>query len=65
MNASRIAQLFRDLADAFLDREEHREPAQTSRRSRTVVRPAGESDDLARAAARRALRDYGFLKGKQ
>jgi hypothetical protein len=64
MNSSRIAQLFQDLANAFLEGEEATEPVQASRRSRTVVRPPGESDDLARAAARRALRDHGFLKVK-
>ena len=57
-----------ELVDAFLPEQgsqsakpEQRRP----RRQRTLARPPGNSDELARAAAKRALREHGFVEAKQ
>ena len=39
--------------------------AKASRRTRTIVRPAGESDELAAAQARRILQAHGFAEVKR
>ena len=77
MNPARIANLLEELADAFRDEaaptdEPCEEPRSASSpdatqptRLRIPMRPAGESDELARAAARRALRENGFLEVKR
>jgi hypothetical protein len=73
MNVRRIAELLEELALAF--RESIASPddpegaadaqAEADRRPprlRIPPRPPGESDELARAAARRALREQGFME---
>jgi hypothetical protein len=63
MNRSRLAAVLHELVDVIVS-DYTLLPVESPRpRSpRTPVRPAGESDELARAAARRALRDHGFMK---
>jgi hypothetical protein len=63
MNCVRISQLFRELAEAFAEDESatiHAVPPRRRRPPRPVVRPAGESDELARKAAQNVLRKHGF-----
>lgn len=69
MNAARIALLLRELADEFdlIDRPRMPDDAPAppkskprKKRARTLVRPAGESDDMASFEATRLLRRNSF-----
>jgi hypothetical protein len=63
LNCPRISRLFHELAEAFADDQPAPEPKSRPRRRRaprSIVRPAGESDELARRAAQNVLRKHGF-----
>jgi hypothetical protein len=72
MNALRVADLLEELAVALREGTatpgesggEAADSTDSSRppRLRIPIRPPGESDELARAAARRALREHGLLE---
>lgn len=71
MNRTRVAALLRELADEFegapssepieIESSTNVQPKRRAAKPR-LVRPEGESDDLARAKARRFLKDNGFTK---
>lgn len=65
VNTARIADLFRQIADAIDERPANSNAKARKRRrpSITKTRPPGESDERARAEARRILRERGFVGG--
>jgi hypothetical protein len=66
MNASRLARLFREIADELdssTSAPKRAAPPASRPRASRLPRPAGETDDVTRARARRALRDAGFVEG--
>ncbi|MGH7282825.1 MAG: hypothetical protein ACRELY_14970 [Polyangiaceae bacterium] len=65
MNPTRVASALRQLADAVEAPEDipNEQPSSSRiRRAKTLVRPAGESDEVAAAKARRLLRANGYRK---
>jgi hypothetical protein len=61
VNARKLALALRMAAEAL---EELEPQDDTRKRSRSLVRPAGENDALAAARAKRILRDHGFAEKK-
>lgn len=65
MNPTRVASALRQLADAVEAPNEvpNEKPSSPRlRRAKTITRPAGESDEVAAAKARRLLRANGYRK---
>lgn len=65
VNRARIADLYRQIADAFdeLAASSNGKRRRRRRPSITKTRPPGESDERARDEARRILRERGFVGG--
>ena len=61
MNAARVAQALRDLADAIEDGDGAEAPAAPRRRrERAIPEPSQPIDELARARVQKTLREKGW-----
>jgi len=66
MNSARVAALLRELADAVEAEDERpavpRAPKSQPRRTRAIVAPPGEADELTRRRAKALLREHGMAE---